>query len=71
MGFGRCVLATLPRDPSPPTAALSPHLAFRSAPGFAGDGGAADAYRDRERGQVQAQEVPPGVQEELPRRQDR
>lgn len=35
------------------------------------DGGSIDAYCDREQRQVQAQEVPPGVQEELPCRQNR
>jgi hypothetical protein len=38
--------------------------------GGSGDGGQADPYHNRERGQVQGQEVPSGVQEELPRRQD-
>jgi len=51
--------------PSPP-----PLRSLSFGGGARRDGGAADPYRHRQRGQVQAQEVPPGVQEELPRRQD-
>jgi hypothetical protein len=65
----------LPRLPSPSTLPSPSPSRIRGAAAEgregAGDGGPADPCRDRERGQVQAQEVPPGVQEELPRRQDR
>jgi hypothetical protein len=51
-------------------ASLAPLRSLPFAGGVGRDGRAFDPYRHRQRGQVQAQEVPPGVQEELPRRQD-